>query len=152
MSSDPWAEWNTKKASDADDEFDIPQTTYLELKDLADHLIVIHVNKLGTKQGDGEYGYADCDVIVVDGEPVEPFLPTVPGVVLGMHISATAVFNALERHHRAKPGRPFLCRPDAMVNKRKQVVMGVRKHEVTDADKAKARGPWREYQSKNTPF
>lgn len=137
--------------ADEDDEFDTPQTSYLKLENLDGRLLVIDVIKLGTKQGDGEYGYAECNVVVVDGDPIEPFLPAVPGVVMSMHISATAVYNELERHHRSKPGKPYLCRPDAMVNKRKQTVMGVRKHEITDADKAAARTPWRKYKAE-VPF
>lgn len=132
-----------------DDEFDTPQTSYLEFKALDGRLLVIDVVKLGTKKGtDGDYGYAECNVVVVDGQPIPEFVPTIPGVVMSMHISATAVYNELERHFRNKPGKPYLCRPDGFTNKLKQVVMGVRKHEITEADKAAARGPWRQYQAK----
>jgi len=128
-----------------EDEFATPQTEWLALADLEDRLIVIEVLSTGTKRGtDGEYEYAECNVIVVDGEPM-PLLPNVPGVVERMHISATAVYNAIK--HLAGTGKPFLCRPDVMVNKRKQKVAGVRKHEVTDADKAKALPVWRAYRA-----
>lgn len=137
--------------ADEDDEFDTPQTTYLKLEHLQDRLLIIDVIKLGTKQGEGEYAYAECNVVVVDGDPIEPLLPTVPGAVMAMHISGTYTYPNLEQHFRTKPGKPFLCRPDGVVNKRKQVVMGFRKHEITDADKAAARTPWRKYKSE-VPF
>lgn len=145
--SDPFAENEDPWAGvDDADEFETPKTAFLGLIDLEDRLIVIDVLKTGTKRGtDGDYDYAECNVLVVDGEPIDGFLPAVPGVVERMHISATAVYDAIE--HLAGKRKPFLCRPDVFINKRKQKVAGVRKHEVTDADKAAASGPWRRYRA-----
>ena len=127
------------------DEFETAKTAWLSLDSLTDRLIVIDVLKVGTKKGtDGEYDYAECNVLVIDGPPLE-LLPQVPGVAERMHISGTYVLDQIR--HLAGTGKPFLCRPDAVVNKRKQTVMGVRKHEVTDADKAKALPVWRAYRA-----
>lgn len=131
--------------ADADnDEFETAKTEYLGLGDLTDHLVVIDVLSIGTKQGDGEYEYAECNVVVVDGPTLE-LLPRVPAVVERMHISASGVVPQIK--HLAGSGKPFLCRPDFVINKRKQKVVGVRKNEVTDADKAKALPVWRKYRA-----
>lgn len=127
------------------DEFETAKTTFLALADLSDHLVVIDVLGIGTKKGtDGEYEYAECNVVVVEGPALE-LLPRVPGVVERMHISGTGVLPQIK--HLAGTGKPFLCRPDVFLNKRKQNVVGVRKNVVTDSDKVLALPLWRRYRA-----
>lgn len=132
--------------ADADeDEFATPKTEFLGLADLEGRLLVIDVLSVETAKGvDGDYEFAKCNVVVVDGPTLE-LLPQVPGVVRGMHINAKGVLPQIEGY--AGTGKPFLCRPDVIENKRRQRVAGVRKHEITDADKALARPAWRAYKT-----
>lgn len=144
---DPWATNGTDETGE--DEFATAKTEWLDLTALDGRLIVIDVLSLDTKKGqDGEdYPYAECNVIVLDGEPIPGLLDTVPGVSEGMHISATGVFGQIKGF--AGKGKPFLARLDSVPSKRnKQIkVMGVRKHEVTETDKALALPVWRQYRS-----
>jgi hypothetical protein len=129
-----------------EDEFETASSDYLALTDLDGRLIVIDVMEIGTKKGeDGPYEYANCNIVVVDGDPIPGYVETIPGVSERMHISATYVLDKIK--HKAGTGKPFLARVDVIVNKRKQKVAGVRKHEITDADKALALPAWRAYRA-----
>lgn len=131
------------------DEFATATTEWLRLEDLDERLCVFRVRKVGTKKGDdGPYPYVEADVIVIDGPPLD-LLPTVPGVVSGMHINATGVVGQLEPY--AGKLVPFIARLDSVPSKRNKniKVMGVRKHEVTAADKAAALPEWRKYKAEN---
>lgn len=141
-------------ASEDDDEFGTATNTWLTLDMLDERLVIFDVIKMGTKKGaDGEYEYAECNVIVLDGDPIEGFVDTIPGSSMGLHVSATGVKDQLKAWHRANPGKPFLARLDSVPSRRNKAikVMGVKKHEITDADKAAARGPWRKYKTE-VPF
>lgn len=141
-------------ANEDEDEFGTPTNTFLRIEDLDERLVIFDVLETGTKKGsDGPYKYADCNVIVLDGDPIEGFVDTIPGVAMGLHIHASNVYPQLEKWHKENPGKPFLARPDSVPNKRDKTkkVMGIRRNEITDADKAAARGPWRKYKSE-VPF
>lgn len=144
---DPWA--NNGQDIPDEDEFATAKTEWLDLTALDGRLIVIDVLRVDSKKGsDGEpYPYAECNVIVIDGDPIPGLLDTVPGVSEGMHISATGVIGQIRG--LAGTGKPFLARLDSVPSKRnKQIkVMGVRKHEITEQDKAAALPEWRKYRS-----
>lgn len=135
--------------ADADeDEFATPKTSFLALHDprLEGRLLVLDVVETKTMHGvDGDYDVVVCNVVLPDGDPIPEFVPTIPGLYARMYVNAKGVVDQLKP--LAGSGKPFLCRPDVIVNKRKQRVAGVRKHEITDADKALARPAWRAYKT-----
>lgn len=131
-----------------EDEFATAQTEWLRLEDLDERLVIFDVIKMGTKKGtDGPYDYAECNVVVLDGTPIEPFVPTIPGTYQGLHVIAGGVVPQLKPY--AGTGKPFLARLDSVPsNRNKKIkVMGVRKHEITPADKAAALPVWRKYKT-----
>lgn len=143
VNDDPWAD-----QQDGADEFDTPQTTFLGLADeaLEGRLLVLDALERKTMKGvDGDYEMVVCNVLVIDGDPIPGFVPSIPGLYERMHVNARGVVDQIAP--KVGTGRPFLCRPDVIVNKRKQRVAGVRKNEITDADKDLARGPWRKYKA-----
>jgi len=132
------------------DEFATARREWLDLAALDERLVMFVVKKIGEKKGqDGPYEYVEADVIVCDGEPLGELLPTVPYTVAGMHINATGVVDQLKEY--AGKAVPFLARLDSVPSKRNKniKVMGVRKHEVTPADKLLARPLWRQYKQDN---
>ena len=146
MSNDPWAD--DDPFDGADEDFDTPQSTFLSFNDeaLENRLVILDVLEIKTLRGtDGDYECAVTNVVFPDGEPIPGFVNAIPGVYERMHISATGVFDQIK--HLAGQRKPFLCRPDVVLNKRKQRVAGVRKNEVTDADKAIAKPAWRAYKA-----
>ena len=148
---DPFAGANE---DEDEDEFGTATNEWLTLDQLDERLVIFDVLKIGTKKGaDGDYEYAECNVIVLDGDPIEPFISTIPGTSMNLHVSATGVVGQLKDWHRKNPGKPFLARLDSVPSRRNKAikVMGVRKHEITDADKAMARGPWSKYKTE-VPF
>jgi len=137
-------------ANDLEDEFETAKTEYVRLEDLDGRLCVFDALRMGEKTGtDGPYPFITANVIVVDGPEAEIAGVKVPGVVEGLHVIASGVIPQLEPY--VGKHKPFLARLDSVPSNRnrKIKVMGVKKHEVTDADKAAARGPWRAYRAAN---
>jgi len=133
--------------ADEADEFDTPQTEYVTIHELKDRLCVINPKRVETgkgKQDQEPYDFIVADVIIVDG-PTTDLITSLPFVAENMHINAKAIVSQLK--DRAGKNRPFLCRVDAAPSSFNKQVMayGVKKHEITDADKAAAIGPWRKY-------
>ena len=129
------------------DEFDTPQREFVTIHDLKDRLCVINARRLEQgkgKQDNEPYKYVVADVIIVDGELTE-LIDHLPFVAPNMHINAKALVSQLE--DRVGKNRAYLCRIDAAPSSYNRQVMayGVRKHEITDADKAAALPAWRKY-------
>jgi hypothetical protein len=134
--------------ADEADEFDTPQMEFVTIHDLKDRLCVINakrveVGKSKDKDKD-DYEFVVADVIIVDG-PTTDLITHLPFVAENMHLNAKAIVGQIK--DRAGRNRPFLCRVDAAPSSYNKQVMayGVRKHEVTDADKAAALPAWRKY-------
>ena len=139
--ADPFA------GADESDDFDTPQTEYVTIHDLKDRLCVINAKRLEQGKGkqDGEpYDYIVADVVIVDGQTTD-LIKALPFVAENMHINAKGLITQLR--DRVGRNRAFLCRIDAAPSSFNRQVMayGVRKHEVTDADKALALPAWRKY-------
>lgn len=132
----------------ADEDFDTPQTSYLALNDerLEGRLLILDAIEVKTMKGvDGDYEVVVANVVFPDGDPIPGFVNAIPGVYQRMHINAKGVIEQIKP--KVGTGRAFICRPDVIVNKRKQRVAGVRKHEVTPVDLETARPAWRAYRA-----
>jgi hypothetical protein len=134
-------------ADETDDEFDTPQMEFVTIHDLKDRLCIINAKRMevGKGKNDNEpYDFVVADVIIVDGDTTD-LIDRLPFVAENMHINAKAIVGQLE--DRVGRNRPYLCRIDAAPSSFNRQVMayGVRKHEITDADKASAMPAWRKY-------
>jgi hypothetical protein len=139
-------------ADETDDEFDTPQMEFVTIHDLKDRLCIINAKRMEvgkSKQGGEEYEFVVADVIIVDGETTD-LIDRLPFVAENMHINAKALVSQLR--DRVGRNRPYLCRIDAAPSSFNRQVMayGVRKHEITDADKAAAMPAWRKYTQDHT--
>jgi hypothetical protein len=133
--------------ADETDEFDTPQMEFVTIHDLKDRLSVINAKRVETgkgKQDNEPYEFIVADVVIIDGD-VTDLIDRLPFVAVNMHITAKALVGQLK--DRVGKNKPFLCRIDAAPSSFNRQVMayGVRKHEITDADKAAALPAWRKY-------
>lgn len=137
-----------------EDEFATAKTEYLRVEDLDERLVIFEVLKVGTKKsssGGGDYEYVECNVIVLDGDPIEPFISTIPGSSTALHVTNAGIVPQLKEY--AGSGKPFLARLDSVPSRQNRniKVMGVKKHEVTVEDKKLALPVWRKYKT-SVPF
>lgn len=132
---------------DEADEFDTPQTEFVEIADLDGRLVLVLPHRLeqATSRTNGDkYDRIVADVIVLDGPTTEK-ITEVPGTVKDMFLSSTGVVSRTRRN--VGSGRPVLGRVDSRPSTANKRVLAYGLADPSDADKVLARPAWAAYKA-----